>query len=63
MREAEPALPDDALSDANVIEDERLFKKRFGFVWPPARRVALIRLKHERGLTDPESGCCAGRAC
>ncbi|TAM22865.1 MAG: hypothetical protein EPN60_16275 [Nevskiaceae bacterium] len=54
LREAEPALPDDELSDARVIEDERRFKKRFGFVWPPAQRAALIRLKHERGLTDPE---------
>lgn len=46
--------------EAEVIENgklhlgERKFKKRFGFVWPPAQRVALIRLKHERGLTDPE---------
>ena len=54
LREAEPAPPDDDLSDARVIEDERRFKKRFGFVWPPAQRAALIRLKHERGLTDPE---------
>lgn len=53
LREA-PLAFDDELSDACVIENERAFKKRFGFVWPPQQRQALIQLKTEKGLTDPE---------
>jgi hypothetical protein len=53
LREAQPTS-DDELSDSRVIENERAFKERFGFVWPPLQRQALIQLKTEKGLTDPE---------
>lgn len=45
---------DDELSDERVVENERAFKRRFGFVWPPAQREALIKLKQKKKLTDPE---------
>lgn len=47
---------DDELSDKNVIKCEKKFRKRFGygFSWHRRHRVALIRLKHEKDLTDRE---------
>ena len=53
LRDAQPTF-DDKLSDVQVIENERAFKERFGFVWPPLQRQALIQLKTDKGLTDPE---------
>jgi hypothetical protein len=53
FREAERTSADE-LSDERVIEDERAFKRRFGFVWPLSQRQALMQMKKEKQLTDPE---------
>lgn len=45
---------DDELSDERVMENERAFKRRFGFLWPPSQRRALIELKRKLELTDSE---------
>lgn len=58
--ESEPELKrtpdDDELSDEQVIAKEWKFRKRFGpgFTWNRRHRKALIELKHELDLTDPE---------
>ncbi len=54
LQETEPL--DDELSDAEVIRDEKQFRRRFGsgFDWPKRDRIALIALKHEKDLTDAE---------
>lgn len=54
LQEATP-LGDD-LSDEVVIRDRPSFRRRFGpgFDWSPSHREALIRLIHEKGLTDIE---------
>lgn len=54
--EVTSALVDDDLSDERVIANEGKFRKRFGpgFTWNSFHRKALIELKHEKDLTDPE---------
>lgn len=54
LRDIEPL--GDELSGERVIEDEKLFRKRFGigFDWPRRHRQALIELKHDKDLTDAE---------
>ena len=46
----------DRLAPGRLIEDERAFRRRFGygFNWPRRHREALIQLKHEMDLTDAE---------
>lgn len=53
---SKPLLDDDELSDEEVIAKEWKFRKRFGpgFTWNSLHRKALIELKHEKDLTDPE---------
>jgi len=54
LQEATPL--DDDLSDEVVIRDNESFRRRFGpgFDWPRFQREALIRLIHEKDLTDSE---------
>lgn len=54
--EVKPPPEDDELSDERVIASEKKFRKRFGpgFTWNTFHRKALIKLKHEKDLTDPE---------
>jgi hypothetical protein len=49
-----PILRSEADWDRATIEREDLFLRRYGFDWPRRYREALIRLKHERDLTDRE---------
>jgi hypothetical protein len=52
----EEASDDRDLSDANVVKNERAFRRRFGpgFVWTRLHRTALIHLKNDKDLTDFE---------
>lgn len=52
LLETEAPPVDEALSDAQVIQDGYAFQQRFGigFNWPRQDRVALLRLMHEKGL-------------
>lgn len=47
---------DDELPDELVIRDRTSFRRRFGpgFDWPRRQREALVRLIHEKDLTDSE---------
>lgn len=56
LLETEAPSVDEALSDAQVIQDGYAFQQRFGigFNWPRQDRVALLRLMHEKGLNDAE---------
>ena len=49
-----PIVQSEADWDRATVEREDLFLRRFGFDWPHRYREALIRLKHERELSDRE---------
>jgi len=49
-----PIVQSEADWDRATVEREDLFLRRYGFDWPRRYREALIRLKHERDLTDRE---------
>jgi hypothetical protein len=48
-----PIIPE-ADRDRAAVEEEDVFRRRFGFAWPYPYRQALIDLKHKRGLSDRE---------
>jgi|GEM_PF-5855282 len=49
-----PLVESEADWDRATVEREDLFERRFGFAWPHRYRKELLRLKHERELTDRE---------
>jgi hypothetical protein len=49
-----PIVQSEADWDRVTVEREDVFLRRFGFDWPRRYRGALIRLKHERELSDRE---------
>lgn len=50
-----PIVQSEADWDRATVEREDLFLRRFGFDWPHRYREALIRLKHQRELSDRET--------